>query len=117
MTDKSLIEKFQDPNVTNTNPHEVAREINKLYQMGDVEGLKKLRKAYIDGVSKAEPDRDLNDINETANYNFLGASMVADLVNKNGEEASGQLSYVEETMGTPKEVVGPVTNFYKSVFN
>ena len=117
MDDKIIIEKLQDPNIKNADPHEVAREINRLYKNNDIEGLKNLRNAYVDGVSKAEPDRDLDNINETANQNFLGAAMVADLVNLNDEEASGQLSYVGETMGTSKEVVGPVTNFYKSVFN
>ena len=116
MSYENLIEKFQDFRVKNIDPHEVSQEMNRLYQMNDVEGLKKLREAYVDGISKSEPDRDLDDIDSVAEKNFLGAAMVADLVNLDGQEASGQLSYVAETMGTPKEVSGSVTNFYRNVF-
>jgi|GEM_PF-3317497 len=117
MDDRSIIEKLQETGIKNVNIHEVAREINRLYQNNDEEGLKKLRDAYVDGISKTYPGRSLKDINETANQNFLGTAMVADLVNQsNGEEASGQLSYIAKKMKKSKKPIGPVSEFYKSVF-
>ena len=114
MDERSIIEKLQDPDIKNVNIHEIAREINRLYQTND----KKLRDAYIDGTSKKYPERDLKSIEETANQNFLGTAMVADLVNKSdGEEASGQLMYVAEEINRRNRHAGPVEKFYKSVFS
>lgn len=91
----SLIEKLVDPNVKNINPHEVARELIKLYNSRDSDSVKKLRDAYLIGLIASKRGscsiEDFTKARALVDANLLDVAGLADIVASCGYEASGQL--------------------------
>lgn len=104
-TQLPLAERLMKPG-TNIDPHEVARELTHLCISGDVKGVRKLRDSYLIGIGRAYPARKVDKISKLVDENLLFASGVADIVARDGYEASGQLQM-------PPRLDGPVAQFYQ----
>ena len=90
-TQTSLIEKLMDLQERTLTPHEMARELTNLYGSCDAEGLKKLRDAYLVGLARLYPERDIDGLRNVVDGNMLDSAGLADIVASDGYEASGQL--------------------------
>jgi len=103
----SLVERLEDPNCTSIDPHEVAREIKRLYDIHDERGIRNLKTAYILGLKNQKEHRE-DEAVSIVNDNLLFAARLADMVASCGYEASGQLHAAHN-----ERMSGPITQFYR----
>ena len=103
---KSLVERLMNPRIASANPHEIARELTLLCSCKNAEGIRKLRDAYLIGAGRVLCSASLETIQSLTNTNLLYAAGIADIVAKDGYEASGQLH------AKPQEN-GQVAKFFK----
>ncbi|MBI4140784.1 hypothetical protein HY485_03010 [Candidatus Woesearchaeota archaeon] len=103
---ESLVERLMNPRDKNTDPHEIARELTWLSACKNSEGIRKLRDAYLIGAGRILCSASLDTIQALTNTNLLYAAGIADIVAKDGYEASGQLH-------AKPQKNGPVAKFFK----
>ena len=87
---RTLLEKLGSEDISDEkiNPHEVAQELKKLCESGDISGVIELRDAYFNGLVCRLPAVEAKSI---VKENLTYAANLADLVSREGYEASGQL--------------------------
>ena len=103
---QTLVEKFLSPNVKTIDPHEVARELRRLYDIRNAEGIRTLRDAYLIARARLYQNETIEIIRDPVDENLCFSAGLADIVVSSGYEASGQL------LVTPG-LDGPVAKFYQ----
>jgi hypothetical protein len=103
MVDKRLfIERLADSDVKYISPHELAREIRKLYDGNNIVGMVRLRLACIHGLPSENTILNI----EKADKYLLQAAGLSDRVRHASCERSGQLMM-------PQRTDGPIAQFYQ----
>ena len=102
----TLTEELMNPHVKTVDPHEVARELTALHTSRNVDGVRKLRDAYLIGQGRLYPAQTLDEIRSVVDENLMNLAGLADVVASWGYESSGQL-HVKPRLD------GPVAQFYQ----
>lgn len=87
----SLVEQMKDPKYEGATPHEVAKEIKRLYSNSNTEGILALKAAYIEKIRKKEPKMSVGIAVDAVDNDLIKKAALADEVNRAGGEADGQL--------------------------